>query len=343
MITFVQGNILTADVEAIVNPVNCVGVMGRGLARQFKEAWPNNFKFYKKACDNQQVIPGQMCVFETNRPMNPRYIINFPTKRHWRMPSRMDDIEKGFIDLVRVINARHIQSIAIPAIGAGLGGLPWDQVKSKLILATSKLTKVNVVIYEPVTASTATAPVTQGPACPMTPGRAALIVLMQDYLNGLLDPTISQLEIHQLLYLIQAAGEPLHLRFEPKAFGLYASNLHGVLRQLEGHYIEGWLENPVAFTVPIKLKPDAVRVAKALLDRYPETLGRCQRVARLISGFESTYGTTLLATVHWVSLHQTFTDEASFIASVQRHHADTRTFEASHILLAKNTLVEHGW
>lgn len=122
MMNFTHGDILKADAEAIVNTVNCVGVMGRGIALQFKKAWPENFKVYKKACDAGEVRPGEMFVFDTGQLTNPRYIVNFPTKRHWRGASRMEDVESGLQALAKWITESGVQSIAIPPLGAGLGG-----------------------------------------------------------------------------------------------------------------------------------------------------------------------------------------------------------------------------
>ena len=149
MITFTAGNLLTADVEALVNTVNCVGIMGRGIALQFKNAFPKNFASYKAACNHKGVHPGKMLVFETGSMTNPRYIINFPTKRHWRGKSRMDDIESGLKDLVHVIASRHIRSIAIPPLGSGLGGLYWPDVRSRIIEALQNASGVEIVVYEP--------------------------------------------------------------------------------------------------------------------------------------------------------------------------------------------------
>ena len=149
MIKLTHGNILQADVEAIVNTVNCVGVMGKGLALQFKKSWPENTKAYEIACKNQQMQPGRMFVYETGQLANPRYIINFPTKRHWRGASRIEDIEAGLEDLVALIQEKNIISIAIPPLGSGLGGLDWHQVKPKIEKAVAPLSAVHVLIYEP--------------------------------------------------------------------------------------------------------------------------------------------------------------------------------------------------
>jgi O-acetyl-ADP-ribose deacetylase (regulator of RNase III) len=149
MIEYKRGDLLAEDAEALVNAVNCVGVMGRGIALQFKRAWPENFKAYAAACQDHEVRPGQMFVFETGRPANPRYVINFPTKRHWRGKSRIEDVEAGLQALVAEIRQRGIRSIAVPALGAGLGGLDWTEVRARMERALGELAEVKVVVFEP--------------------------------------------------------------------------------------------------------------------------------------------------------------------------------------------------
>lgn len=149
MIEYISGNILHSDAEALVNTVNCVGVMGRGIALQFKNAYPENFAAYVLACQRKEVQPGSMFVFATGELGNPKYIVNFPTKRHWRGKSRMEDIETGLADLVRVIERFNIRSIAIPRLGSGLGGLQWVDVKPRIEAALCSLPRVNVLVYEP--------------------------------------------------------------------------------------------------------------------------------------------------------------------------------------------------
>ncbi|WP_038098677.1 type II toxin-antitoxin system antitoxin DNA ADP-ribosyl glycohydrolase DarG [Thioalkalivibrio sp. HK1] len=144
-----QGNLLEADAEALVNTVNCVGVMGKGIALQFKQAFPENFLAYARACKGQEVRPGRMMVFETDEMLNPRYIINFPTKRHWRDRSRMEDIETGLVDLIAQVEELNIQSIAIPALGAGLGGLDWSRVRRCIEDAFTGLPDTKVLLFEP--------------------------------------------------------------------------------------------------------------------------------------------------------------------------------------------------
>ena len=152
MITFTTGNIFDSNAQAIVNTVNCVGVMGAGLALQFKKLYPANFTAYQRACRNGQLKPGRSFVF-ANSSTPPQYIINFPTKRHWKDPSRIEDIETGLKDLIGIIRANNLRSIAIPPLGAGLGGLNWNQVKGLIQSTLAQLTDIQITIYEPITSN----------------------------------------------------------------------------------------------------------------------------------------------------------------------------------------------
>lgn len=149
MIEFTTGDILWADAEALVNPVNCVGIMGRGLALQFKTAFPANFTAYETACAREEVRPGRMFVFATGYPSNPKYLVNFPTKRHWRDQSRIEDIEDGLRALVEEIEDRGIRSIAVPPLGCGLGGLDWRAVRPRIEAAMRPLDHVRVIVFDP--------------------------------------------------------------------------------------------------------------------------------------------------------------------------------------------------
>ncbi len=150
MIKLTQGDILKADAEALVNTVNCVGVMGRGLALQFKKAFPDNFKQYKTLCDKKELRPGKLSVHHLNSWHNPQYVINFPTKRHWKDKSRMEDVEDGLEALVEEVRQRGIHSIAIPPLGCGLGGLRWTDVRSRIEAAFKEMKDVKVLLYEPM-------------------------------------------------------------------------------------------------------------------------------------------------------------------------------------------------
>ena len=244
MIETTTGDILAADAEALVNTVNCVGIMGRGIALQFRKAFPNNFKAYEAACRRQQLHPGKMFVFETGSLTNPRYIINFPTKRHWKGKSRLVDIESGLTDLVVEMRRLGIRSIAIPPLGCGQGGLDWAEVRPRIEQALKAVPDVRVLLFSPTGAPVSVIWTSSSSVPKMTEGRAALVGLMQRYLAGLMDPFISLLEVHKLLYFMQEAGESsLRLRYAKAPYGPYAENLRHFLMSVEGYLtfgLYGW-------------------------------------------------------------------------------------------------------
>lgn len=343
MTTFTTGDILTADVEALVNTVNCVGIMGRGVALQFKNAFPANFKAYQKACARREVVPGRMFVFETGTITNPKYIINFPTKRHWRGKSRIDDISAGLSDLVRQISARSIRSVAIPPLGSGLGGLAWPDVRVLIEKAFCEAADVEVVVFEP-SAAPRVQTIARGRAVPkMTPGRAALVGLVERYLGGLLDPFVSLLEVHKLMYFMQEAGEPLRLRYAKGPYGPYAENLRHVLKAMEGHLISGYADGGDAPDKQIELVPGAVDDARAFLAEDDQSNSRFKRVTRLVAGFETPFGLELLATVHWVMSRESAVTLDEVVERVYAWSDRKKQFSHRQIELAVHVLRSHGW
>lgn len=144
-----RGDILKQDAEALVNAVNCLGVMGRGVALQFRRTFPQNYADYRKACHRGEVEIGRMFVHDLQSVSNPRFVINFPTKRHWKDASRIADIEIGLVDLARVLRERRIRSVAVPAIGCGLGALDWSEVRPRIEKVLAGMDDLNVFLYEP--------------------------------------------------------------------------------------------------------------------------------------------------------------------------------------------------
>ncbi len=303
-IEYTTGDLLRDDSEALVNTVNCVGFMGRGIALQFRKAWPQNFRAYEAACRRDEVRPGRMFVFETGLLTPPRFLINFPTKRHWRAKSRIEVIDAGLEALVEEIRLRGIRSIALPPLGAGLGGLPWPQVRGRIEAALAGLEQVRIRVYEPTGAPDAASMVHVRKVPRMTSGRAALVALMDRYLAGLLDPMITLLEVHKLMYFLQEAGEPLRLQYTKDAYGPYAPELRHVLHAIEGHLVSGYADGGDRPDKPLALVPGAIADAQAFLVGQPETRDRMDRVFRLVDGFESAFGLELLATVHWILRHE---------------------------------------
>lgn len=344
MIELTSGDILKDEADAIVNTVNCVGVMGRGIALQFKNAWPENFKAYEAACARKELQPGRMFIFETGQLTTPRYIVNFPTKRHWRGNSRIEDIESGLVALASDIKSRGIRSIAIPPLGAGLGGLDWEDVRPLIEKHLSPLADVTVRIYEPKGAPQADKMQHSREVPKMTPGRAALVELVNRYMKGLLDPTISLLEVHKLMYFMQMAGEPLSLKYIKGPYGPYAENLRHVLRTIEGHLISGYADGGDDPGKPLNLVPGAVEDANVFLESHQETRTRFERVDSLVEGFETPFGLELLATVHWITQQdQTVRNQADVVTRTHSWNERKRQFSPRQISIALNVLADKGW
>ena len=343
MIEYKTGDLFTEDVEALVNSVNCVGVMGRGIALQFKKAFPENFRAYENACKREEVKPGRMFVFETGELANPRYIINFPTKRHWRGKSRIEDIESGLDALVGEIRKRNIRSIAIPSLGSNLGGLVWTNVRSRIAERLQELVDVTVIVFEAGSAPDDGRPNRSTNVPKMTSGRAALVSLMHYYLIGLLDPFVTLLEVHKMMYFVQVAGEPLKLRFQKGHYGPYADNLRHVLKVIEGHLVSGYKYDGDSPGQQLQLVPGAVEDATTYVNNRPETKRRLKRVAQLIEGFESPFGLELLATVHWVTNGPSTVTESQVIAGTYAWGLHKKQFSERQIRLASQVLMEKNW
>lgn len=342
-ITLTRGDILRAEAEALVNTVNCVGVMGRGIALQFKKAFPENYKAYAVACEKEQVRPGSMFIYDLQRLHNPRFIINFPTKRHWKGKSRMEDIAAGLVDLVKEVRARGISSIAIPPLGCGLGGLDWREVRALIEKAFQELPEVHILLFDPKGAPKAE-DMARGAGAPhMTPGRAALLGLMRRYLRAAMDPSVTLLEIHKLLYFMQETGEELRLKFVKAPYGPYAENLRHVLNAIEGHFITGYADADDTPDKEIKLNPEAMNKAEAFIQGHEQTFLRFDRVAKLIEGFETPYGMELLSTVHWLATHEKSDSPKDAVAQTYAWNQRKRMFEERHIRIAWDVLESKGW
>lgn len=343
MIVRGQGDILRADTEALVNTVNCVGYMGRGIALQFKRAFPENFKAYEAACKRGDVQPGRMLVFPTGQLSSPKYVINFPTKRHWRGKSRLADIDSGLDALVDEIRRLGIQSIAVPPLGCGLGGLDWSDVEPRITAALARVPEVRAVVFPPDGAPSA-ATMSKSTEVPrMTPGRAALVGLIERYLGGLMDTTVTLLEIHKLMYFLREAGEPMRLRYVKAPYGPYADNMRHVLSAIEGHFTTGYADGGDAPDKQIAIVPGASSDASAFLNDHVDTLERFDRVADLVDGFETGFGLELLATVHWVVVHEKARTIRDVVDRVYAWNERKRRFSPRQIELALRALSAKGW
>lgn len=346
MIREEQGNLLNARVDALVNTVNTVGVMGKGIALQFKRAYPEMFKQYERSAKAGEIKVGKMFVWATGTLEPPFYIINFPTKKSWRAPSQLSYVKAGLEDLRRVISELELTSIAIPPLGCGNGGLDWEDVRT-LIATELGDQQVDVVVFPPLGAPPAQEIVDRRPNVRLTRGRAILLLLMSEYTDRTLEGP-SVLELQKLMYFLQEAGEPLKLSFTKGRYGPYADNLRHVLNELEGRFVLGFGDGSMRVTEaePLKLLNKGDTAARKMVERSPSTVSRLQRVLELSEGFASPYGMELLATVHWVAKEhpEAQLDPASAVTHVQNWTSrKARIFTEDHVELAWRALDEKGW
>lgn len=299
MIHLTKGNIIESQAEALVNTVNTVGVMGKGIALQFKEKFPLNYKLYKKACEQQEVMVGKMFVTATNSIYNPQWIINFPTKKNWIHKSSYSYIEHGLDDLVKVINDLKIKSIAIPPLGSGQGGLEWPQVKGMILGKLSHI-PADIYIYEPGYWAKSSAK--QNNKAGLTKPRALILALMIQYRR--LGYDISLLEIQKLAYFLQVMGQQdLKLNFTKLHYGPYAHNLQHLLHLLEKNYLI--VEKPILDSKPFDIiysRKDKYQEIHDFIRQYctEEEKRRLNLVNKIITGYESPFGLELLATIEWI-------------------------------------------
>jgi O-acetyl-ADP-ribose deacetylase (regulator of RNase III) len=342
MIEFKQGNLLEENAEALVNTVNCVGVMGKGIALQFKQAFPENFRQYEKACRASEVQPGRMFTVPTGSLFYPRYIINFPTKRHWRGKSKIEDIKSGLKALIAEVQQLGISSIAIPPLGCGNGGLDWAEVKPLIESTFAELPEVKVVIFDPAGAPEVDKMQVATPKPKFTRAHALYIRLLELY--GIPGYRLTKLEIQKLAYFLQEAGEQLQLRYEKHQYGPYADNLNHALQRIEGHYIRGYGDR--SQNSQIYVLPGGREAAQTFLEKEPDANEHLERVSRLITGFETPYGMEMLATVHWVAQEdpQAAADCKQAIVRVQEWSDRKRNlFKPKHIRKAWQRLHEQNW
>lgn len=309
MIRYTQGNLLEAPAEALVNTVNEIGVMGKGIALMFREAFPENTRQYMDACKAKQVHVGTMFVVRERDLTGQRWIINFPTKKHWRQPSRMEWIRDGLKDLARVIRDKQIRSVAVPPLGCGAGGMEWSQVKREIELALGDLDDVEVIVFAP-TPEYQNAPKRSGIEG-LTPARALIAELVRRY--SVLGFDCTNLEVQKLGWFLtrvirkRRLEDPLHLTYSANKYGPYADNLRHLLDGLDGSYLH--CEKRLSDAGPTDLIwfEDSKRsMVEAFLQSeeclpYHDAL---EETAAVVDGFESPLGMELLATVDWMAAEE---------------------------------------
>lgn len=308
MIEYHTGNLLEAPVEALVNTVNEIGVMGKGVALQFKEAFPQSAREYEDAAKHGEVRVGRVLVTATHGLSGPQWVIHFPTKRHWRNPSKIEWVRDGLADLRAVIQERGIRSVALPPLGCGNGGLNWTDVRPLIEDALGKLPGVEVLVFEP-SPRYAVAPKTHGREN-LTPARALIAEMIRRY--SVLGMGCTNLEVQKIAWFLQracsavGAKDPLGLRFSANRYGPYSDRLRHLLDAIDGSYVhcEHRLSEASPFDL-IHFRDDRRAVVSEYLERHAAQYSLVlDATTRFIDGFESPLGMELLATVDWLVSHE---------------------------------------
>jgi O-acetyl-ADP-ribose deacetylase (regulator of RNase III) len=309
MMRFIQGNLLDADVEAVVNTVNTVGVMGKGIALMFKERFPENYQAYAAACRSGQVRLGEMFVTSGVELQGPRWIVNFPTKDHWRHRARLEWVRDGLVALKAVILEKHIRSIAIPPLGCGNGGLDWQLVRPMIASELAELEEVDIIVYEP-TAAYQNVAKKQGIER-LTPARALIAEMVRRY--WVLGIECTLLETQKLAWFLERTikrmelKDPLDLRFEADRYGPYAHRLTHLLNGLDGSYLH--CDKRLADASPFDTiwfdDSKREKVGVYLMSKDARTyLPPLEAADELIDGFQSPLGLEVLATVDWLIVRE---------------------------------------
>ena len=344
-----RGNLLTADVDALVNTVNTVGVMGKGIALQFKRAYPANYRAYRSACARGDVQLGQVWAFDTGVLGPRRHILNFPTKQHWRSPSRLEDVASGLASLVETVDRLEIQSLAIPALGCGNGGLEWSDVGPLIAQACARMPEVRAVVFPPAGAPAPGAMPNATRRPRLTPTRALLVIAIARYLDRArlqeVREGISELEIQKLAYFLQILGAPSRLKFGRGSYGPYSADLNHVLDDLEGHHVTGIGDRsaPVTRFAPINPAPGSLQAALAALADDQAAAQQVDALLALVDGFETPYSLELLATVHFASQRLPATGDPAELAKRVEGWSlrKARLFTEKHVRVAAERLRGH--
>ncbi|MEP7102453.1 MAG: macro domain-containing protein [Burkholderiales bacterium] len=347
MIKFASGNLLQASAQALVNTVNTEGVMGKGIALQFKKAYPRMYEEYAAACKAGLVRLGEVDVFDLGGlGGGPRWIINFPTKGHWKAKSRLADIDSGLASLIDTVERLEISSIAVPPLGCGNGGLDWNEVCPRIESAFRAVPSVEVLLFAPAPAPEASAMPNATMRPQLSTARAALVELIRRYEAALLGAVVSLLEVHKLMYFLQEAGESLRLQYKAHTYGPYALNLRHLMSTLDGHYLSGFGDGADRPDKVIDLLEGAAGEAQEYLKSRPAVLERLERVSELIVGFEDPYGMELLSSMHWVMCHVTGARDSAdiAIAAVREWNPGKRLrLKPEHLKVAWTRLKEKRW
>lgn len=339
MIHYTTGNLLESKADALVNTVNTVGVMGKGIALQFKNMFPNNFKRYAAACKSNELTIGQLLVTEEKSLLSgTKIIINFPTKTDWRKPSEYQYIEKGLVELAKFIQDKNIKSIAIPPLGAGNGGLNWTHIKQLLEQYLSNI-DCNIYVYQP---NTTIQEVLKKERVKLTPARAMLLSVLYDLVRH--GEFVSEFAAEKIAYFLQRFGakDIFKLEFQPNFYGPYSGKVKHVLYYLNGSYIMGYNSKDKKPFEELGLVFDAEVDVQQFLNK-PENAD-CKRIvektASFLAGFYSSFGLELLSTLDFIKSVKKATTYESIIQELESWSDRKKTMSKNpkHIQIALTQL-----
>lgn len=336
------GDMFEEPTEAIVNTVNCVGVMGKGVALEFKRRWPDNFKAYKRLCDDVKLSPGRMFVFDSKDFLdqgNHRYLINFPTKQHWRSRSKIEYVKDGLVDFIKQVREIGIKSVAVPPLGCGNGGLDWADVRPLIEEAVAQLPDVRFVVFGP--AEQTPQPEQSYAPSDLTTGRASMMVAFAE-LEKFFGGHLTRLTAQKITYFLQVLGIDFGLQFSKQQYGPYSETLHEAFKAMEAkQYISGYTSDDREVVVTSGtyaaadefLKPNEARVSDAI-----------QKLSLLIDGYESPYGMELLASVHFLSVTEGITTQPEMSKALEAWNDHKRaSFPEPAVTAALQRLTEDGF
>jgi O-acetyl-ADP-ribose deacetylase (regulator of RNase III) len=344
MITYKTGNLLDAPVQALVNTVNTVGVMGKGIALQFKTAYPENTKAYTDAVKEGKIKLGEVLIVPVNSMSSVKYIINFPTKAHWRYPSRIGWIKSGLENFRQKLLEYNIKSVALPPLGCGNGGLDWSEVKPLIESALADL-PAEVIVYEPsAEIQEILKKEERTSASRLTPVRAMLLQLLYRY--RAMGEFTSEFAAEKLSYFLQRFGDKqLKLDFQKGVYGPYSGKVRHILYAINGYYLKGYEQKDAKPFEPLELLVDKSSEVKEFLEANlsAEEKKRLDTVSSFIEGFESPYGLELLATVDFLIREDHSLNIEVIKAGLQKwSQRKLELFKDQHIQLALNHLKKYS-
>lgn len=318
---YLKGNLLESDAQALVNTVNTVGVMGKGIALQFKEAFPENFKVYSAACKKKELQVGKLLVVRESTLEGERIIINFPTKTEWYMKSRYEYIEEGLKELAKVIEENNIESIAIPPLGCGNGGLKWDKVKLMMEKYLGHLDGVNIQVFEPNDAvKEILRKQDTNKEVMLTPARAMILYAMFYYES--LGEDSSLFVANKLAYFLKRLGETSlnRLSFKASHYGPYSVQVEHLLHNVNGKYLKGLEQMEVKPFEPLELQYDKMQEISSYVRKEltPEQRSRLSDLIKLIDGFQTALSLEVLASVDFVRKDNPRIDQKTVVETIHK-------------------------